>query len=639
MNSFKTGPSWVFLFVCVAVLAAFISTPHDTALAQCTRNCGLPPGSSVTLYSFTGPPDGMNPQAELIEDTGGNFYGTTSQGGVTAGACASLGCGIVFKLDTSGTETVLHTFTGTPDGANPVAGLVEDASGNLYGTTSNGGVSNFGTVFKLDSTGNETVLYSFMGAPADGAAPAAGLILGASGDLYGTTSQGGASSDGTVFQLDTTGKETILHSFLGAPADGANPMAGLVLDAAGNLYGTTFEGGAGPCSLNSHYRFDTPSTCGTVFKLNPTGTESVLHNFTGDSDGANPAAALVQDATGNFYGTTAAGAKLCYTISSLPPTAPTGIYCGTVFKLDTTGTESVLYSFTGEPDGAIPDASLILDAAGNLYGTTSEGGSGTCDVSGGNPGSPGTNLGCGSVFKLNTAGQNSVLYSFTGTGLDWAPHAKLTLDAVGNLYGTTSQGGVTAGACGNFGCGVIFELVSAVTPPDFSLAPVSSTLTTQPGGQVTDVITVATQNGSFTSAVQLTCSVTGTSPLPTCGLSPTSVTPGANSATSTLTIAAPSTSSMLATPGQRQFYRSFSANLLPLAFALFAITLIAGSKKVRRHSSLLCAFLLLLTLLQIGCGGGGGGSTQTPMNYTVTVTGAANSGALTHTTQITLTVQ
>ena len=448
--------------------------------AQCTRACGGPPPDGfVLLHNFTGPPDGLNSPAGLVEDAAGNLYGTTTQGGVIGGACGNLGCGTVFKVDKDGNETVLHRFDGQPDGASPSAGLVLDASGNMYGTTSLGGTSNLGTVFKVDSFGKESVLYSFMGEP-DGASPVADLVIGAAGNLLSTTSLGGNSNFGTVFKLDSTGKESVLYSFKGEP-DGAHPTADLILDATGNMYGTTFEGGAGPCNLNSHYKYRTPSTCGVVFKLDTAGTESVLYSFTGDPDGANPAAGLVRDSTGNLYGTTAAGAVLCYAIGSLPPTPTTGYYCGTVFKLDTTGKETVLHSFTGTPDGAIPHAGLILDAADNLYGTTLEGGAGGCWVQGGRPGSSPVNLGCGSVFEVDAMGNESVLYSFSGTGLDWGPETELTLDATGgNLFGTTTQGGITGGECGNFGCGVVFELGANIVSPKAdspTFSPLSGTYT------------------------------------------------------------------------------------------------------------------------------------------------------------------
>jgi uncharacterized repeat protein (TIGR03803 family) len=242
------------------------------------------------------------------------------------------------------TFTVLYSFNGGTDGAQPHAGLVRDAAGNLYGTTiRGGGGSNLGTVFKLDTTGAETVLYSFTGFP-DGAKPRAGLVLDAAGNLYGTTYHGGASDLGTVFRLDTTGAETVLHSFSGR--DGQNPYAGLVRDAAGNFYGTTQNGGG-------------DFAAGTVFKLDTTGKETVLHSFTGGSDGANPYAGLIRDAAGNFYATTFTGGAYGF---------------GTVFKLDATGNETVLYSFTGGADGGHSRAGLIRDAAGNLYGTTGLGG-------------------------------------------------------------------------------------------------------------------------------------------------------------------------------------------------------------------------------------------------------------------------
>jgi uncharacterized repeat protein (TIGR03803 family) len=199
-------------------------------------------GTETVLYRFTGLADGTYPLAGLVLDAAGNLYGTTSGGGVVAGTCN--GCGVVFKLDTAGTETVLHSFTGSPDGDSPRAGLVRDAAGNLYGTTLGGGTSNLGTVFKLDPAGTETVLHSFSGP--DGSAPTAGLVLDAAGNLYGTTS-------GTAFKLDTTGIMTLLHTFTGS-SDGAGPLGGLVLDAAGNLYGTAPNGGALNCLSGQNTR-------------------------------------------------------------------------------------------------------------------------------------------------------------------------------------------------------------------------------------------------------------------------------------------------------------------------------------------------------------------------------------------------
>jgi uncharacterized repeat protein (TIGR03803 family) len=191
-------------------------------------------GQEKVLYSFTGQA-GANPYGSLLLDSKGNVYGTASFGG-------SFSAGIVFKVDPTGTETVLYSFTGGTDGGYPEAGLIRDAKGNLYGTTSSGGSSGAGTVFKLDPSGTETVLYNFTGG-ADGANPAWGTLLrDSAGNLYGTTSQGGASDFGVVFKVDTTGKETVLHAFSGR--DGKTPYGTLVRDKAGNLYGTTYEGGA-----------------------------------------------------------------------------------------------------------------------------------------------------------------------------------------------------------------------------------------------------------------------------------------------------------------------------------------------------------------------------------------------------------
>jgi len=247
-------------------------------------------GTESVLYSFTGGADGASPYAALLQDSAGNLYGTATGGGI--GGCIPNGCGVVFKLDTTGTETVLYSFTGGTDGGYPGAGLIQDAAGNLYSTTFDGGASGAGVVFKLDTTGTETVLYSFTRG-ADGGGPKAGLIRDSAGNLYGTTEFGGASGFGVVFKLGMTGTETVLYSFTGG-ADGANFSAGLIADSAGNLYGTTASGGASSgCG----------GGCGVVFKLDTTGTETVLHSFTGGAGGAGPSGGLSQDSTGNLYGT------------------------------------------------------------------------------------------------------------------------------------------------------------------------------------------------------------------------------------------------------------------------------------------------------------------------------------------------
>jgi uncharacterized repeat protein (TIGR03803 family) len=419
-----------------------------------TRSAQAQTYTESVLYSFTGPPDGANPSAGLVRDAQGNLYGTTTNGGDPACEYYGIyGCGTVFKVDPAGKKTVLYSFTGG-DGANPVAGLVRDAQGNLYGTTFGGGdfacgLGGCGTVFKLDTTGKETVLYSFGALFGAGYGPEGGLVRDAQGNLYGTTAWGGdfyGIGYGTVFKLDTTGKETVLANF-SSPYYGLLPVAGLVRDAQGNLYGTTEYGGNGPWSCNyAHF-----SGCGVVFKVDTTGGE-VLYSFTGTGgDGKYPHAGLVRDAQGNLYGTTTGGGDLSCR-------APYG--CGTVFKMDTTGKETVLYSFTGGADGGDPYAGLVRDAQGNLYGTTYGGGA----------------YGVGTVFKVATTGEETVLYSFTGTGGDGAyPLAGLVRDAQGNLYGTTSAGGDPACIAGT-GCGTVFKLTpAAATTTALTSSPNPST--------------------------------------------------------------------------------------------------------------------------------------------------------------------
>jgi uncharacterized repeat protein (TIGR03803 family) len=381
--------------VALALVVVLVQILVTTAAAE-----AQPDVTFTLLYSFKGGTDGDAPVAGLLRDASGNLYGTTFYGGTSDH-------GTVFKLDAAGTETVLYRFTGGADGGNPQAGLIRDAAGNLYGTTLYGGIPSCqcGTVFKLDTTGTEIVLHSFNFDGVDGIAPQAGLVRDAAGNFYGTTSLGGAVDNGTVFKLDTTGAETILHSFAGG-IDGDSPHAGLIRDAAGNLYGTTPAGGD-------------PGS-GTVFKLDSTGAKTVLHNFFDHPDGKSPWAGLVGDAAGELYGTTQYG----------------GTYGkGTVFKLDKAGRGKVLYSFSG-PDGSSPSAGLILDRSGNLYGTTYAGGASDMGI----------------VFKLDTVGNLTLLHAFHGgRGDGMNTGAGLVRDAAGNLYGTTPRGGA-------FNKGTVFKL-------------------------------------------------------------------------------------------------------------------------------------------------------------------------------------
>ncbi len=364
----------------------------------------------TTIHSFEtwGSGDGVMPLAGLARDSAGNLYGTTAYGGNSGDCTNGAGCGTVFKIDPSAHETVIYRFS-PPDGTNPYAGFVFDSAGNLYGTTSDGGAEGGGTVFKIDPSGYETVLDSF--SPSDGINPMGGVVFDSAGNLYGTTAHGGSGVDcyygsgdggcGTVFKLDPYGNYSVLHTFGSSPDDGKNPAAGLVIDPADNLYGTTYGGGS--------------TGNGSVFKLDPSGNYSMLHSFAGGGYGWGPYASLLRDSAGNLYGTTQAGgdATTCLTFG-----------CGTVFKIDPSGNETVLHSFDYHDGGGIgPVAGLIMDPAGNLYGTTEWGGSDG-----------------GTVFKLDPYGSYSVLHTFTGSDGE-NPEAGLLMDPSGNLYGTTSHGG------------------------------------------------------------------------------------------------------------------------------------------------------------------------------------------------------
>jgi uncharacterized repeat protein (TIGR03803 family) len=344
----------------------------------------------------------------------------TSTRAFTTAALILLFASLAFAITPK--ESVLYRFKGGTDGATPTAGLVADASGNLYGTTYAGGTSSLGTVFEVSPPGTvwtETVLYSFAGGN-DGANPYGNLIFDKAGNLYGTTSAGGASANctggcGTVFELSppaTQGAswaETVLYSFSGQ-SDGATPYAGVIIDKSGNLYGTTLNGG----SLG----------LGTIFELTPPAaqgdswTETVLHTFGKGSDGGHPVAGLAFGLRGAIFGTTSTGSgKAAF---------------GTVFKLKppaTQGgswTERVLYHFKGGTDGSVPNAALVVDKTGNLYGTTFVGGG----------------AGFGTIFEIAFGSwTETVIYNFTGGGDGASPAAGLLRDKTGNLYGTATSGG------------------------------------------------------------------------------------------------------------------------------------------------------------------------------------------------------
>ncbi len=375
------------------------------------------------LYTFTGGTDGFAPYGGLVFDAAGNLYGTTELGGQSN--CYAAPCGVVFKLapnqDGTWTQTVIHTFTGGIDQGYPFNTLTIDSTGNLYGTTEGDQESFFGTVFELESNPDGTwthkLLHAFSGGD-DGQTLISGVIFDSVGNLYGTTYTGGAFSHGTIFQLtpnsDGSWTHNVLYSFAGQP-DGRTPYGRLLLDASGTLYGTTYAGGTGPCAWGG---------CGTIFSLSPAGdgswTEKVLLSFKGPIDGAGPEAGLIFDHAGHLFGTTSAQGPRHH---------------GTVFELVRTSSgwkEKILRAFDDGPWGGDPRSELIFDAAGNLYGAALHG----------------SNFKQGLIYKLSPSSGNgwkeTVLYSFGSLYQDGAlPAAELIWDAAGNLYGTTSAGGAS----------------------------------------------------------------------------------------------------------------------------------------------------------------------------------------------------
>jgi uncharacterized repeat protein (TIGR03803 family) len=398
-ESIKVVGKRVLAFMMVLGLAA-MATRH--AQAQ----------TFSVVYNFSGGSDGGNPLAGFTIGRAGTLYGTTSAGGAS-------NAGTVFQVTRKGNQSVLYSFTGGADGANPQASLIMDPAGNLYGTTNAGGDFGAGTVFKLTRKHKETVLYSFTGKP-DGANPQAALIMDARGILYGTTSAGGANGNGTVFRLAPKKKggkwrEKVLYSF-GSSNDGTVPVAPVTLDAAGNLYGTASAGGT--------YGY------GTVFQLKPSKsgwTENVLYNFQMLTDGGVPYAGLIFDPSGNLYGAATdggAGTNGGGTIFELTPSAN-----GWTF--------TVLYALPGWGISGTY-RTFLMDASGNIYATTH------CDG----------NNNAGTVYKLtpsNGSWTYTSLYVFTGGSDGLYSFSNLVVDKQGNLYGTTNLGGAN-------GFGVVFKV-------------------------------------------------------------------------------------------------------------------------------------------------------------------------------------
>ena len=378
----------------------------------------------TVLFNFNSIGDsGIYPNGSLILDASGDLYGTALAGG--GGGCG-IGCGVVFELipSTGGwTEKILHNFNDNPlDGNDPAAALIFDAAGNLYGTTQFGGAAGYGTVFKLtpksDGTWKETILHSFQYNGVDGSAPHGALIFDAAGNLYGTTAEGGTLQWGTVFELSPRAngswKEKILHSFGGN--DGWGPQGSLLMDSSGNLYGTTPYGGA---RLVDDY--------GIVFELLPqaggTWKEKILANFPELGSGPQwPQANLISDSAGNLYATSSiGGSEGGGTVFALVP-KPSGAW-----------ETKILFDFANDiGGGSQPYSGLIMGAAGDLYGTDTTSGT--------------SNESVGTVFELRRgrAGvwTETVLHDFLGSPSDGSsPSAGVVFDSAGNLYGTTAFGG------------------------------------------------------------------------------------------------------------------------------------------------------------------------------------------------------
>jgi uncharacterized repeat protein (TIGR03803 family) len=362
-----------------------------------------PAAASMTnLHVFSGAQDGAFPYGGIIEGNDGNLYGTAEGGGQDFD-------GAIFRMTFAGTLTTLYSFPNSPNGANPIGGLVLGRNGDFYGTAAGGGANSDGATFRM--TPNPILvkyLYSFDDG-ADGATPAAPLVQGSDGNFYGTAYQGGAHTFGSVFKMAASGALTPLYGFLGGD-DGGYPYAGVIQGRDGDFYGTTLEFGSGGF--------------GTVFRLATDGTLNTLVSFD-ETNGAFPQAGVIQGADGNLYGTTFSGGSNDY---------------GTVFCLTTNGSLTTLFSFD-YTNGSNPAGSLVQGSDGNLYGTTSSGGSG----------------GQGTAFRITTNGTLATLLWFDGlNGAD--SEAPMVQASDGNFYGTTAQGGTGFNPSAGGGNGAIFRL-------------------------------------------------------------------------------------------------------------------------------------------------------------------------------------
>jgi uncharacterized repeat protein (TIGR03803 family) len=443
----------------VAVASVVLQTGAAHARTQEANVIGVVALSSSTV---TERPTGQRGDLLLAND--GNFYFVSSTGGKGGGAIA--------RIAPDGTLTVLHAFASGDEGSTSYAKLVQASDGNLYGTTYFGGTERKGAVFKITLSGTYSVLRSLGQGNQDAALPYGGLVQAADGKLYGTTLRGGSNDKGTVFSITTAGDFAILHNFDGG--NGENPEGTLIVGADGNLYGTTLQGGS--------------DNRGTVFRITPTGTLTSVYSFpalgafnsaglaTNDT-GANPRAALLLAADGNYYGTAYQGGSSGY---------------GTVFRVTPSGAVTALHHFAGPgSDGGSPLAGVSQDAAGNLYGTTERGGQ--------------TNR--GAVWRIDSAGQYGILHSFSGSPVDGnRPYAGI-LPAGTTLYGV-SFADLVAGA------GAVFQLdvgSGGVLPVEHSVSPTainvgsSATLTWS-----SPTATGCTATGSWTDTIGISGTLTVT---------------------------------------------------------------------------------------------------------------------------------
>ena len=456
-------------------------------------------GTFTTLVDFNGT-DGHEPEAPLVQGTDGNLYGVTLQGGGTT-ACSD-GCGAVFRVKPGGTLTTLYRFCASQncaDGFNPLAGLTLGTDGSFYGTTYGGGTVGWGTVFKITRDGRLTTLHSFAGYPNDGALPYAGVLQATDGNLYGTSSEGGSSlacQFGCGTVFKMTPEGTLTILHSFDRTDGSFPASGLVQAIDGSLYGTTDDGGT--------------STHGTVFRItSPGNTLTTLHSFEGN-DGANPAGTLVQASGGSFDGAAYNGArdaKLCAIGGDAS--------CGTLFRITPQGTFTTLHFFDGT-DGGHPPGALVQATDGNLYGTTSVGGT----------------YNNGTIFKMTAGGAITTLHRFDGND-GFLVAGGLVQATNGTFYGVTLEGGRSSSCLG--GCGTIFSenvglgpFVTTLptsrkvgqrvailgnnltgttsvtfngTPATFTVVSSTEIATTVPSGATTGTVRVVTPSGTLSSNV------------------------------------------------------------------------------------------------------------------------------------------